>query len=273
VKPIISRSLSRRGCEVRSFVAGWAAYRFSLDQLASLRQKPAPVLGEAIPSSSLKHSDDQTIAGLVAVSRAIDNHGLNHVDFNRWGVIAAPRFLGRATLAVALARFATEGAWGISPHLIPHRSLHSLSGTISQLLKIHGPNYGVGGGADGAGEAMIAASALLAEGGLPGVWVVLTGFDPELVPAIPFVDEAPPPCTECIALALALVPSEEERAGTRLSVGADDSINTNDDGESLFSLEDFAVTLSNGAISMRWRLKTGGWVAWKHAESIVENCT
>jgi hypothetical protein len=272
VKPIIHRSLSSRGCAVRSHVAGWAAYRFSLDQLPSLRQKPGLFLGAPLPPSSLKHSDDQTIAGLVAVSRAIENHGLNHVNFSRWGVIAAPRYLGRATLAVALARFATEGAWGISPHLIPHRSLHALSGTISQVLKIQGPNYGVGGGADSAAEALLAGSALLADGEAPGLWLVLTGFNPELVPANPMAEEAPLPSADCIAVALALVPAEKQQLGLCLSVGVGETGDPDLEGQLLFSLEDFAAAISNGAMSAQWRLRNGGWVMWEHAEATVETC-
>jgi hypothetical protein len=273
VKPIIPRSLSSRGCAVRSHVAGWAACRVSTEELPSLRQKPGLFQGAPLSPSSLKHSDEQTIAGLVAVSRAIENHGLNHVNFSRWGFIAAPRYLGRATLAIALARFANEGAWGISPHLIPHRSLHSLSGTMSQLLGIHGPNYGVGGGADSAAEALVAGSALLADGVAPGLWLVLTGFDPELVPANPIAEEAPFSRTDCIAVALALVPVEKQQIGLCLSVGARDSGDQDVEGQPLFSLEDFAAAISGGAMSNRWRFRSGGWVMWRHTEAPVETCT
>jgi len=215
----------------------------------------------------LKHADEQTVAGLAAVSRAMDDHGLENLDFSPWGVIAAPRFLGRAALAVALARFATEGAWGISPHLIPHRSLHALSGTVSQALKIYGPNYGVGGGSDGAAEAILAASALLVDGDLPGLWVVLTGFDPESVPADPAPGKATSGSADCVAVALALVPARQRQHGVFLSVGA-----TDEDEWPWFSLEDFAATLSSGATSAQWRLRCRGWAMWEHAEATVEMC-
>src|SRR5205823_2855913 len=110
---------------------------------------------------------------------AIHRHGLAGTRFTDWGVLAAPRYLGRSAMAVALQRFAAEGAWGLSPHLIPHHSLHSVSGTISQALKINGPNIGVGGGPGSGAEAFLAATALLSAGQVPGVWVVLTGWDPE----------------------------------------------------------------------------------------------
>src|SRR5262249_45288587 len=84
-----------------------------------------------------------------------------------------------SSLAGSLHRYESEGAWGVSPHLIPHRSMHAVSGSISQALSIHGPNLGVGGGPTGAAEIFMAAAALLADNKRPGLWVILTGFDPE----------------------------------------------------------------------------------------------
>ena len=266
------RSPPNAGRTVRSLVAGWAACRFSLEELPALRQRPGLLQGAQLPASFLKHADEQTVAGIAAVSQAIESHGLNHTDFSSWGVIAAPRFLGRAALAVALARFANEGAWGISPHLIPHRSLHALSGTVSQALKIHGPNYGVGGGADGAAEALLAGSALLADGQVPGLWIVLTGFDPELVPANPGAAEAPPCSTDCMAVALALVSTDQRSHGPFLTVGAGQTSASDVAALPEFDLEDFAGILHSGETSARRRLRCGGWVGWEHAETAVEMC-
>ena len=173
---------------------------------------------EALPASFLKHADEQTIVGICALSQVLQLPTLTDVDFTQWGVIAAPRFLGRAAMSVSLLRFAAEGAWGISPHLVPHRSLHALSGTVSQALRIHGPNFGVGGGNDSAAEGLLAAGALFADQNLPGIWVVLTAFDPELVPADPTAADADPITTECVAIALALVPVQGQTHGFFLSV-------------------------------------------------------
>ncbi len=97
-------------------------------------------------------------------------------------MVAASRYLGRANLAVALRSFMAEGVWGTSPHLIPHFALHSASGTISLALGSHGPNLGVGGGLHAAAEGFLAALTWLASGVVPGVWLVLSGWSPELVP-------------------------------------------------------------------------------------------
>src|SRR5262249_9693054 len=129
-------------------------------------------------------------------------------------------FLGRASTAAVIQRFAQEGAWGVSPHHIPHRSLHSLSGTVSQALEIHGPNYGVGGGPNSAAEVLLAAAAMLADRKVPGVWVVLTGWDPELVPENPLapVPDGAAAIPECGAVALALAPISSRWEGPRLQV-------------------------------------------------------
>ena len=75
-----------------------------------------------------------------------------------------------------------EGVWGTSPHLIPHFALHSASGTISLALGLHGPNLGVGGGLHAAAEGFPGGPDLAVAGVVPGVWLVLTGWSPELVP-------------------------------------------------------------------------------------------
>jgi hypothetical protein len=130
----------------------------------------------------------------------MDVLGLSPDRFEDWGVVAASRYLGRANLAQALRSFDAEGVWGVSPHLIPHFALHSSSGTISLALGLHGPNLGVGGGLHSAAEGFLVALTWLATGVVPGVWLVLTGWYPELVPVRTTTGE-------CQALALALVPA------------------------------------------------------------------
>jgi hypothetical protein len=210
------------GKSVSCDVAAHAGLRVPVESLPELRRQPGPVVGEPLPPAFLKHADEQTVAGLAAVFRAIHDHHLGngqalHGYYRDWGVLAAPRFLGRPALAAALQRFQAEGAWGVSPHLIPHRSLHSISGTVSQALKVHGPNFGVGGGPGSELEALLAALALLERQRLPGVWVVLTRLDPE---APPDPNGRPAPGTACVALALALVPPRPDGHGIRLRLVA-----------------------------------------------------
>lgn len=204
-----------RSCAVCCDVAADATVRAGLEALPELRRHPGTRGGEALPACFLKHADEQTVVGLAAVFKAMSDAGMAATDFRDWGVVAAPRFLGRPAMAAALQRFQSEGAWGVSPHLIPHRSLHSISGTVSQTLKIHGPNFGVGGGPGGVAEVLLTAAALLEGKKLPGVWVVLTCLDPELPPA---PDGHVEPATQFVGLALALTPLSMVRPRLRLRV-------------------------------------------------------
>jgi hypothetical protein len=194
-------------------VAAFASVRLPYDALPAIRRNPESVLGSPLPPATFKHLDDQTVAGLAAVFRACADHGLDATAFRAWGVLAAPHFLGQTTTVTALQRFQAEGAWGVSPHVIPHHSLHSVSGTVSQVLKIHGPNLGVGGGRAGTGEALLAAAAWLGRRRVPGVWVVVTTLDTH-----GRIDDEgrPEPGTACVGLALALLPARAGSAGLRL---------------------------------------------------------
>jgi hypothetical protein len=110
-------------------VIGHGIFRMLPGDIAGVRRKPGPIPeGWApVPSSLLRNSDEQTVAGLCAVFTAIDKLGLPRDRYEGWGVVAASRFLGRANLARALDSFLAEGVWGTSPHLIPHYALHSAS--------------------------------------------------------------------------------------------------------------------------------------------------
>ncbi len=191
--------------------------RVPVEKLPELRRCPGPAPGAPLPASFLKHSDEQTVVGLAAVLQAIQASGLTQTNFRDWGVLGAPRFLGRGMLGFHVTRFASEGAWGVSPHLIPHRTLHALSGTLSLALKICGPNFGVGGGPGTPTEALLNAVALLTCQHLPGLWVVLTQMDPETASQ---PNGQPTPGTSVLALALALVPGSSAAGLPRLTVSA-----------------------------------------------------
>jgi hypothetical protein len=167
-------------------LAAWAGVRVPVEALAELRKQPGPSAGLALPAGLLKHADEQTVAAVAAVFHAVHDYNLWPAGaanpFTGWAVLAAPRFLGRQNMTSALPRFREEGAWGVSPHLIPHRSLHSPSGTLSQALQIHGPNHGVGGGPGSEAEGLLAAVAQLLDRRVRGVWVAFSRIDPDHAP-------------------------------------------------------------------------------------------
>ena len=195
-------------------VLGHGLFRMAPRDLAALRRRPGPVPEgwSRVPPSLLRYADEQTVVATAAVFSALGTLGVPPEGFADWGVVVASRYLGRANLAAALRSFQAEGVWGTSPHLIPHFALHSPSGTISLALGLHGPNLGVGGGLHAAAEGFLVALTWLAAGRVPGVWLVFTGWSPELVP-----DRRgqPPTGGECQALALALVALAAGAAASR----------------------------------------------------------
>jgi hypothetical protein len=237
-------------------LAAMARLREPVEALPELRRCPGPVPPGAIPASFLKHSDEQTVFGLTAIFRAVKDSGLNPDSFRDWGVLAAPRFFGRISVGFHVTRFAAEGAWGVSPHVIPHRSLHALSGSVSQALKIHGPNFGVGGGPGSPVEVLLNAVALLHGQQLPGLWVVMTQMSPEVPPQL---NAQPVPGTFGLALALALVPWSAGSSLPHISLsvqpGRDEVVTL----ERLLPLFEPAPGKSN-----RLALDQGGWleVSW-----------
>lgn len=235
-------------------------------EVSALRRQPGRLRAGTSPVPLLRHADDQTVVGLAAVLHAIEGSDLDADRLSPWGLVAAPRFPGRARLAAAFAQYAVDGAWGVSPHLVPHDSLHSMAGTISQALKLFGPNLGAGGGSDGARAAFLAAMALLGDGRLPGVWVVATGWVPELVLGRAGVvpAEPGPPNHECWGLALALaMPHTDWRGPTmRFGVGGGHPREPGAPFDAI-ALEEWLAVSSNEGRSPRrgcWSLGEGVWI-------------
>src|SRR5262249_3331007 len=122
-------------------VRACAVVRCPIEGIAELRQKLGPPGGEPFPATVLKPAGGQTVVAVAAVLQAVARLDLDEVCFADWGVIAAPRFLGRVAAADTIHKFETGGAWKASPLFVPHRSLHAVSGTISQALQCKGPNF------------------------------------------------------------------------------------------------------------------------------------
>jgi hypothetical protein len=189
------------------------------DRIDGLRQNPGPGPKQRISPVLLKYSDEQAVIGLAAVLDSVNRFGLQETDFTDWGVIAAPCRLGRPKAAGELTRFNQEGIGRVSPMLVPHLSLHALSGTISLALHSHGLNFGVSNVEDHLVEGLLTSVAILSRGKMPALWLVVTGWD-----RIPVPDETGHCCSgdeprsACRGVALALTRGDTDQKGPLLRV-------------------------------------------------------
>src|SRR5207302_3070199 len=115
-----SFSVLSRGSAVAVGLAGWATARASMEQLAALRKDPGLPPDQTLAPGFLKHSDDQTVLALAAISRAMTSLSRPTACYRAWGVIAAATLFGRYGTFQSLVNFRSDGAWGITPHMIPH---------------------------------------------------------------------------------------------------------------------------------------------------------
>lgn len=200
------------------FQCGLAAHgvvEAALPELRALRDEPGVPPGPPVPPRFLRHADEQAVVGLAAVLRAVGDPALREQRYAEWGVLAAPQFPGRLAGAGALSKFVRDGAATVSPHVIPQYSLHSVAGTISVALGLHGPNFGIGGGREALSEGLTAALTFFDPETTPGLWLVLTGWDPEPIPDGAGSSQSN---SVCRGVALALVAVEGASRVLRLTV-------------------------------------------------------
>lgn len=213
-------------------VAAAAEVRLNMPEVQAMRRVAFSGPCGSISPNVLKHMDEQTLASLAALRIAItkmkDSDSPDY--FEKWAVLSSPRYLGRSSLRPTLARFHAEGAWGVSPHMIPHRSLHAISGTISQFLRSHGPNHGVSGSPGHVAEGFLAAFTTLANLNLPGCWLTLSRIEPELDSE---ESGSPHPDSTAEAIAVALVPSSPTLASLTWQLDIDFTRPSEDSFETL----------------------------------------
>src|SRR5438552_819485 len=83
----------------------WGSVRLTPSEVQQLRQGFKAPEGIKLPQGFFKHASEQTIAALAAVFQAMTRQGLPANVFKDWYVLGAPRFIGRAAMAAALAKF------------------------------------------------------------------------------------------------------------------------------------------------------------------------
>jgi hypothetical protein len=246
----------QRITEVSCDVVAWGSYRASAADLPALRKSPGTLGDESMPNGLLRHVDEQTVVGVAAVLKAARESGLEPSSFARWSVLAAPRFLGRAKFETTFPQYQAEGAWGVSPHLVPGHSLHSPSGTISQVLHAHGANLGIGGTPGGEREAFLVAATWLQADWADGVWLVFTSRDPEAIGEVAVSEPG-----DYRSLALALVGSRPGHSGMKLRIGPESiTLETSlDDQAARSELLDWIKPVGDsiGRVGTTWRADIG----------------
>jgi hypothetical protein len=216
-------------------LAAFGVTRTPAADLPALRQ----TIAAQLPAGVLKYADDQTVASVAAVVHAIETFHLQRPTFSDWGVVAAPQFLGRASFADALERFDRRGPVAVSPLIVPYLSLHSMAANICLALGSHGPSFGAGGGPNSLAEGLLAGMTLQGSARVPGVWVIVSEFDPDATH-----DEAP----ECHAVALALTSPDPAQACLRMVVACDPTTTPR--------VADLGRCLTEG--SQNWSCRLGG---------------
>jgi len=183
----MSLSLCRNGIRTRTFfmidlpscgVLAAGGVRVPWAEIPELRKNFGSHRGQAL-APLLRQSDEQTVLALAAVMHAVEGAGWRDRSFANWGVVASGRSFGRGRFDAALDRYRRLSTRGASPLIVPHLSLHALSGTLSIALGMHGPNYGVSGQADHLGETLLAGLGLIEREDVEGLWVVACDLDPE----------------------------------------------------------------------------------------------
>jgi hypothetical protein len=161
--------------------AGWNS--IAIPDPAKLRGQVSAAFPATLSVGVLKQTDEQNLPALLALKQALNESGVTEEQCSDWGLVAVPRMPCRRRVAESLGKFRDQGAWSVSPHLVPNTSLHSASGLFSQALRLHGPNIGAGGMPGTESDGLWAALTLLEGERLPGVWLILTGWEYESLDA------------------------------------------------------------------------------------------
>ncbi|HWY87031.1 MAG TPA: hypothetical protein VNX28_09920 [Gemmataceae bacterium] len=159
-------------------IVGFGTAQATLPGIAQMRKDPAPGRPSTMEFQVLKHADEHTVLALAAMLDGVSAVP-GSAPFAEWAVVAAPRWPGRFGTATAIERYRADGARGVSPLAIPNVCLHSLSGTVSLVFQMRGPNFGVGGGLSSIADGLLAGLGLQLEHQPPGTWVIFSEWDVE----------------------------------------------------------------------------------------------
>ena len=164
-------------------IRGTAFVTARLSEMIALARQPVPAGGPTIPTRFFRHADEQTVVGLRAVLQIVAATRDEYSNLSSDGVVGASCRAGQPTAARTMISLERKGTVGVTPHVVPQCSLHSLASAVSVALGMHGPNVGVAGGPQAAVEGLLTAATLTPA--LPPsahLWLIVTGWDnqPEL---------------------------------------------------------------------------------------------
>ncbi len=182
-------------------LAAWGVVRIAWGEISRWRKNPGRADG--LTTSKLKLADEQTVLAMAAVLQATERAGWAPTSFGEWGVLAAPKYMARPRIAHALQQFRAQGVLGVSPLIIPCLSQHAVAATVCLILGCHGPNFGVSGGSTPMVELLLNSLSVFAGQPCPGVWALMTAWEPESIPDSAGQVLSP---TTGIGVALALTP-------------------------------------------------------------------
>jgi hypothetical protein len=195
----VTDSSARARLDIRpvelSIVACGAA-RLTMPELAAIRKESLPNLPARLSPQLLRHSDEQTLAALVALSEATKNISMASKDFSDWAIVSSSRNLGRSAFAAVVDKYRSDGPWGVSVQVIPHCTAHAVAGTLSLALGSHGPCIGAG---DGELSGVLSAACVLRQPVWCGAWIVFSAWLPELT-----IDRTGRPTSDSICSAAAI---------------------------------------------------------------------
>ncbi len=228
-------------------VAARGVARLTLADLSAIRAKPPASFPAKLTPQFLKHSDEQTLASLVALHAAMSDFGMTGQDFSSWGVVSLSCYLGRCAVAGVIDKYKIDGPWGVSVQVIPHRTPHAAAGTISMGLRMHGPCIGVNGGPGGDTTALLSLASVFQQPQIRGAWFICSGWRPELT-----VGPGGEPVSDsvCQAVALGIVRDGSAAALGHIHCGMEsgfevDGSNATTGDELSTSLLDFLATPTN----------------------------
>src|SRR4051794_38541852 len=84
-----------------SIVARGSA-RLTMPELAAIRKESLTSFPTALSPQLLRHSDEQTLSALVAVSEAIKCSAIANSDFGNRAIVSSSRNLGRSAFATVI---------------------------------------------------------------------------------------------------------------------------------------------------------------------------